>query len=233
MKTKAPAYQAIYNSILKKINKGEYSKETPIPSENELSKKHGVSRMTARKSVDMLVNEGYLLRQKGRGTFITGRKNLTREVIGFTERMKDAGLRVYNEVKSFSLEKILPKEVQDVLQLNDEYVVVIERMRYVNDRPTIFETVYIPHKFVETATDEMFTGSLTQLLEEYAEIGYLKRKCEAGRLKKKQAKLFGKEKDDLALKVNSTLSFMDGTVCLYSVSYQNTEYLEFSADIVK
>lgn len=233
MRTKAPAYVAIYNTILKKINKGEYSKEVPIPSENELATKYKVSRMTARKSVDMLVNEGYLVRFKGKGTFITGRKNFKKDIVSFTERMTEMSLRVYNEVKNFDVVKDLKQDVLDILNVKDEYVVTCERTRYINDEAAIFETVYIPQKFIEDATDEAFSSSLTSLLEKYAEVGSIKLTCESTKLKKKAAKQLNLKKDDCILAVKSTIYFMDGTVALYSYSYQNTDVLEFSSTIMK
>lgn len=233
MKTKAPAYQMIYNIILKKINKGEYAKDMPVPSENELAQKHNVSRMTARKSVDMLVNEGYLVRHKGKGTFVTGRKNIKKETISLTQRMRNKGFRVYNEVKSFNLEQEVPDKIKEIFGENNDYTVVLERTRYLNDKPCIFETCYIPSKYVETATDELFTVSLTSLLETYQEVGELKRSCEPSQLKKKVARQLGLKRDDLILQVNCIMYFMDGTPCLYSVSYQNTKVLEFETDILK
>ena len=233
MKTKAPQYQVIYNQILKKIRKGEFSKEVPVPSENELAQKYHVSRMTARKSVDMLVNEGYLIRHKGRGTFITGRRSLKKEAVGFTQRMKDEGRKVYTEVKSFSVVKSVNEEIAEILDVSNEYVVVCERTRYVDDKPCIFETIYIPQKFVEDATDEAFTASITELLNEYAEVGSITMKCEAGVLKKKAAKQLGLKKDDMTLMVRSIMYFMDGRAASYSVSSQNTELLEFETTIMK
>ena len=42
----------------------------PIPSEQELMEMYQVSRITVRKAVDELVNEGYLYKIQGKGTYV-------------------------------------------------------------------------------------------------------------------------------------------------------------------
>jgi len=42
-----------------------------VPSENELSEKYGLSRMTARKAVSLLAEKGLVSREKGKGTFVS------------------------------------------------------------------------------------------------------------------------------------------------------------------
>jgi GntR family transcriptional regulator len=41
-----------------------------LPSENELADRHGVSRPTIRHALDALEREGYIYREKGKGSFV-------------------------------------------------------------------------------------------------------------------------------------------------------------------
>ncbi len=64
-----PQYQIIEDYLRKKIME-TYSPGDKIPSENELAKMFGVSRLTARKAIEKLVNEGLVVRIQGLGTFV-------------------------------------------------------------------------------------------------------------------------------------------------------------------
>lgn len=243
-KAKGPAYQVIYRAILKKINKGDYVKETAIPSENELALKYGVSRMTARKSVDMLVAEGYLFRHKGKGTFVTGRRNLVREEISLTARLETLGRRIYSEVKLLEETEKFPEVfgIADPLKSapsQEPAPVVprcwrIERIRFVDDAPAIYERIWIPAEFAPELSKETAQKSLAELLSQKAEIGSLELSCEAGSLtKRKAAKALELKKEEGILLVRGIMSFMDGTPCLYSESWQNTKVLPFTLKILK
>jgi len=66
-----PLYFQLKQLLLGKIQGGEWTPGTLIPSELELQETYSLSRTTVRQTLSELVNEGYLTRQRGRGTFIT------------------------------------------------------------------------------------------------------------------------------------------------------------------
>ncbi|AEY00783.1 GntR family transcriptional regulator [Oceanimonas sp. GK1] len=66
-----PLYQQIKQHILARIESGAYPLHQQIPPEQELAGQFGVSRMTAHKAIRDLVQEGYLVRRAGLGTFVT------------------------------------------------------------------------------------------------------------------------------------------------------------------
>ncbi|OEY65367.1 histidine utilization repressor [Marinobacter sp. X15-166B] len=69
-----PLYLQIQQHLLDKIQSGEWLPEHQIPPEERLARDFGVSRMTANKAIRDLVQQGYLVRQAGIGTFVTDRK---------------------------------------------------------------------------------------------------------------------------------------------------------------
>lgn len=71
MTQSTPLYQQIKQHILERIQSGEYPLHQQIPPEQELAGHFGVSRMTAHKAIRDLVQEGYLMRRAGLGTFVT------------------------------------------------------------------------------------------------------------------------------------------------------------------
>lgn len=66
-----PKYITIKKSIQNKIENHDYVINTKIPSESDLRVEYNVSRHTIRQAISELVNEGYLLKQQGSGTYVS------------------------------------------------------------------------------------------------------------------------------------------------------------------
>lgn len=66
-----PYYYQIKKDILKKIERGLYSLGDQLPSEHQLVKEYGVSRPTIRQAIVDLVNDGVVVRGRGKGTFVS------------------------------------------------------------------------------------------------------------------------------------------------------------------
>jgi GntR family transcriptional regulator len=65
-----PVYWQIKEDLYSQIISGQLKPNERIPSEPKLAKKYNVSRLTARNAVTALVNDGYLSRVQGQGTFV-------------------------------------------------------------------------------------------------------------------------------------------------------------------
>ncbi len=65
-----PRYEQMYIELRSRLQKGIYGVGDKLPSEKELMKQFDVSRITSKKALDMLVQEGYIVRQPGRGSFV-------------------------------------------------------------------------------------------------------------------------------------------------------------------
>ncbi len=65
-----PLYLQLKQMILEHIRSGEWPRDHRVPSESELVRRHGVSRMTANRALRELTSEGFLRRVQGVGTFV-------------------------------------------------------------------------------------------------------------------------------------------------------------------
>lgn len=79
----APLYQQIFEEIKSAIEEGVYAPKERIPSEPELAAQYGVSRITVRRAVEDLCAEGYLVKQQGRGTFVST-PHINRRLLQYT-----------------------------------------------------------------------------------------------------------------------------------------------------
>lgn len=67
---RSPRYAQVYSAVREWIYNGTYKPGGRLPTESELCDLFGVSRITTRKALDILVDEGLVERQPGRGTFV-------------------------------------------------------------------------------------------------------------------------------------------------------------------
>ena len=88
-KAAIPLYQQVIDIIKNEINSGAYKAGARIPNEFELAESYKVGRVTVRRAIEELVQQGYLTKRQGKGTFVNAPK-LKRKI-----RQKD-------DVQSFS-----------------------------------------------------------------------------------------------------------------------------------
>ena len=150
-----PLVYQLGEAVRDKIVRGEYRLDQPIPTEGELEKLYGVSRTTVRLALAKLVNEGYIRRQQGKGTYVNPRglvtkgkpKRLSRDMFGVkstTRIIQSAGMKVRTEVRHF--EHGLPsEEVAEKLGIGQrDPVLHFQRVRYADDKPLVMEKSWIP-----------------------------------------------------------------------------------------
>jgi len=67
-------YEAVKRHVLGAIEAGDYGAGDKLPSENELVRLLGVSRMTVNRALRELTEEGHIVRRAGMGSFVAGRR---------------------------------------------------------------------------------------------------------------------------------------------------------------
>jgi GntR family transcriptional regulator len=99
-----PLYIQIQEYLAEKILSGALPPETRISSERELCQELGVSRMTVRRAITELVNEGLLERRHGAGTFVSKPKVTYEapELINYAQALGSRSLAVARQLLEFS-----------------------------------------------------------------------------------------------------------------------------------
>ncbi|WP_045518152.1 GntR family transcriptional regulator [Neobacillus niacini] len=163
-----PIYHQLEEYIKQQIENGILMEETVIPSEREYAQTFQISRMTVRQAINNLVSEGYLKRQKGRGTFVN-KKKVEQELQGmtsFTEDMLSRGMSPSSTLLSFQIIPADKKTAFDLKIEENESVYKIKRIRLADGAPMALETAYIPVEIVPGLTEENSNLSLYQYIEE-------------------------------------------------------------------
>ena len=167
-----PLYRQLKKAIQAAILNDTYQQGEKIPTEPELSEQYNVSRITVRKAVEELVKEGYLVKQQGKGTFVSLPKidRKIEHVMGFTAACQANGFTSHSEVTKTEVIKG-DADLRKALQLEkDEKVLYIQRKRFAGDNPLMLENNYYPYNRYSFLVDETLVGSLYDLLREKYEI---------------------------------------------------------------
>ncbi|KIL24422.1 hypothetical protein B4134_3236 [Bacillus safensis] len=224
-----PMYHQIMENLKKQIEDGTLAPDTLIPSEREYAERFGISRMTVRQALSNLVNEGYLYRQKGKGTFVS-RKKFEQPLQGltsFSEDMRQRGLKASSQLIDFK-KTACPEHLLPVLQLtNSDAVFELKRIRLANDEPMAIETSYIPERFAGDLTKKHLTGSLYEYIETNTGhvIAHAKQELEANVASKEEAHLLSILAGDPVLSITRTTFFQKDIPFEYVVSvYRGDRY---------
>jgi GntR family histidine utilization transcriptional repressor len=107
----APLYVKIKRLIQQKILSGEFAVDGRIPSENELVRDLGISRMTVNRALRELSGEGILLRVPGVGTFVASTKVQSDflEIKNLADDIRGRGHRHSAEPKLLREEQVKPE----------------------------------------------------------------------------------------------------------------------------
>ena len=141
-----PRYVQIRNSLRRSIADGEYAVAQALPSENELSRMFGASRVTVRHALAELQKEHLVESQRGKGHFVSRPvvvQPLSR-LFGLKELAQDHGLSSRSTV--ISAETVLARqEIASGLDVEiGSEVFELRRLRYLNEKPFSLDVSYFP-----------------------------------------------------------------------------------------
>ena len=167
-KSKVPLYFQLKEQIKQNILNGEYKEGDLNPSEREFSYNYELSSTTIRRALNDLVQENFLERKAGKGTFVRHRKvkRDLHKVLGFTKNMTEMGLKPSTEVLS---KKVVTANAFARERLGLEKgakVVRLERLRLADDVPMMLEKRFIRTDLCPNIEQEELSSSLWRVFEE-------------------------------------------------------------------
>jgi GntR family transcriptional regulator len=142
-----------------------------LPPEPVLAAELGVSRATLRDALRSLEEDGLLSRNRGAGTFVTGRPRLRNNLgvnFGVTEAIWRAGMDPGCDEARVTTSVATPDEARRLSLSPPGEVVVVERVRTANRRPVVFSRDVVDRTVLSGdlgAVQRIETGSLYEILE--------------------------------------------------------------------
>lgn len=153
-----PIYFQISEQIREDIRCGKLKPQDMLPPDRVFCEELNVSRMTVKKAIDLLANEGLVVRKKGIGTFVASPKIVQSlySVTGFTGDNARRGVRVYSQVLAHEV-IAAPFEVAEKLNLKPtQKVIRLKRLRFLIDEPVALETSYLNYDRCRRVMDYSF-----------------------------------------------------------------------------
>lgn len=228
--------QQIINIISKQIKEGSIKHDEKLPTERELMEKFNVSRSTIRNVISKMISQRLLYRIADVGVFVEKeiiRK--TNQVMGFTQLVLESNKTPKTKVLRF--EKIVGEaKVLEAMGLTiGTKLYLLERVRYVDEKPFLYEYVYIdPQKAVDLDQYDLQTNSLYDILNKHynIKINYLKEIVSAVTVDGKISDFLYQTSTAYALKVEGLSYDINNEVIEYGVSYYHAENFSFESVLV-
>lgn len=231
-----PKYKLIYQDIKNKIHTHIYEPNEKIPDGGSLAEDYNCSKLTVSKALDLLVQEGMLIRRQGSGTYVKENfsNRTTVELDNFSSYSKKFGKEhLKSTVVDFSI-ITPPTEVAQKLNITDEFVYKILRLRTVDNIPQIFEETYMPIYVIPGLKEKHLEGSIYDYIAN--ELGF---KIQSSHISIKgdmansyDKKFLNLSDSDFIMEIEKIAFLESGKIFEYSKTHHRYENFEFSTVLV-
>lgn len=161
-------YISIYNEISKQIKSGEVIPNTLLPSENELTDIFDTSRETIRKALNLLSQNGYIQKIRGKGSVVLDVNKFDFPVSGLVS-FKEIAQKLDNQVRTIVNELSLDKPSQYIKQqmhlTSNDLVWNVVRTREIDGHKVILDKDVLIQSFIPDLTEEICADSIYNYIE--------------------------------------------------------------------
>lgn len=229
---KKPLYIQFSDKLRNLILSSEYKYGEMFPPERELEATYGLDRKTIRKSLNILVEEGLLIRRKGKGTFVSSpdinysMKNMS----GFSRLLEQQGIQSTSKVLSVAKEQA-GYRLSKIMEIGRaDYVWKLVRQRLAESEPLALEIIYVKQDVISDFEDMDF--EVYSLFDMYTRHGHVPThvdECiEAIELSASEAKCLNMEEGEVAFLVSDITRDQEQKVIEYTRTYTNSSRIRLS-----
>jgi GntR family transcriptional regulator len=235
-----PLYYQLKKQVLSLIENSVITEGDMLPPENELCKLLKVSRPTVRQAFSELVNEGYLNRHKGKGTFISKPKVDDRffsKLESFNTEMLSKGLTPHTKVIAIKKTEGLHEANERLCIPPDAPLLYLSRLRSVDNVPLVYvETFLSFEKYNKIMDVDLSVNSLYDSLEEiyHIRVSRVRREIEAINAHQREAKLLQIARNR-AVSLVKTVSYPANSTdpVEFSIAHYRGDVNKFSIDVYR
>ncbi|WIF94004.1 trehalose operon repressor [Caminicella sporogenes] len=225
-------YLNIYNEILNKIENNYFKPNSKLPSENDLMREYNVSRATIRNALNLLEQNGYIQKIKGKGSFVLDIHKFNFPVSGlisFKELSKKIGLNANTILKELSVIKPDSYLMKQLQISGDEHVWKVTRVREIDNKKIILDKDYFNKKFVPLLTKDICEDSIYEYLESKLglKISFAKKEITVQIATEDDKKYLDLEGYNMVVVVKSYIYLDDASLFQYSESRHRPDKFKF------
>jgi len=165
-RSQSPLYQQLMGRLKNDILAGVYAAGARIPSEQVLCDTYGVSRVTVRKAMLDLVQEGLLVRRQGKGTFVASERiqRDLQQITSFTDACREMGHQPGARLISAEWSPATAEDVERLGVAEDAQVVEMVRLRLCDEEPVMLEINRFPARYAFLLDEEEVQSLYAALL---------------------------------------------------------------------
>jgi GntR family transcriptional regulator len=205
-----------------------------LPSDADLCRRFGVSRMTARQAVQLLVNEGRVERRRGQGTFVATPRipHVLGSPLSFTASMQRRGLRASSVILQFGRIDPSPEDTATLALEPGERPILLERLRLADGIPMAIERAVIA-PFCEQVLEEDFSNA--SLHAAFERLGHIPTKAlthvSARRVRARERSLLQLPSSGVVMCERQAISDQHGVPLEHTETCYAAERYEFEAEL--
>lgn len=229
LRLEGPMYARIATDLRERIGNGDWGLGHQVPTEDELCRRYGVSRMTVRHAIDRLVAVGLLVRRQGVGTFVASTKveRVASRLLGFAEDALAHGLQPATQVLGRGFEAA-GEEDAELLSLDPHALVYrVRRLRFTEGEAIGLNTVVVVPAFGAALESIDYVSSFYEGVAKAlgVEVSHADQTIEATMPDPRTAALLGLEGEAAMLRVTRVTYLADGRlVGLTRTLYRGDRY---------
>jgi DNA-binding GntR family transcriptional regulator len=166
--TGLPQYKKLYEELRRRIAEGVYVPGDLLPSENRLAGEYGITRPTIRTALARLVDDGFIVKQQGKGSVVKGAPkglgilSLSGTTSAVGEERLSTRIIVRPQIRPWP-EEAFGFPVEPSVRAGG--CIYFERLRFLNDVPLFFDITMLP---------DVLPGFLRQDLEDCSLFEFLR-----------------------------------------------------------
>jgi DNA-binding GntR family transcriptional regulator len=163
-------YRQLFNNLKNQILAGDYKKGDLLPSENELSNRYAITRVTVRQALAELAKEGYIVRRHGKGSIVNSETRVLGLLTfkGFSEVVKGSNHEVSTQMIKELHEDSWPENFMFGLSEKERELgcLYMKRLRHVDSEPVMLELTWLPNfpEMKKIKEVQLLDGSLFKTL---------------------------------------------------------------------
>ena len=164
----SPLYHQLMQRIADDIEKGNYPLGSRIPPEHELEKIYGVSRVTVRRALAELTEEGLLERKQGKGTFVSTPKvnQNVKSIHSFHDSCRLNGMRPATQAIHITEKNADSLDCEELRLREGDRVIETKRVHSANGVPVVLEINHFSMAYAYLENENL-NGSLYGILRDY------------------------------------------------------------------
>ncbi|CAM3888970.1 trehalose operon repressor [Mesobacillus thioparans] len=225
-------YLSIYEEIARQIQEGHYPAKTILPSENEFADMYQTSRETIRKALNLLAQNGFIQKIRGKGSLVLDLKRHQFPISGlisFKELAENMGGTAKTTVEEFVLEQAGNNIGRELNVEIDEMAWKVKRVRHIDEERVILDKDFIVERHVPGLSRHKCENSIFEYIEKELEkkISFAKKEFTVEEPNAEDQELLDMEGFHAIVIVKNYIYFDDATLFQYTESRHRPDKFRF------